>query len=228
MIKKGKLLGIGLLLNLISLSVYSQAEDELGTWFVYNEYFNINPKVQVFFESQYRSYEVFKNPETFFVRPYFNYNVTKQLQTGIGIEYHRAWTFDEDPDQKVATNEIRYTLQAIMSQNVDRVVFQHRYRYEFRDVDKDFLQRMRYRFQVTVPLNNKKLQEGTVFINASNEFMIDTYPQLKLSQNRAYGALGYQFTNHLNIQVGYLAVSRTEATSSRIVFFLAHKFYFYE
>lgn len=216
-----------IIFSIISTGGFSQSEDELGSWFIYNEFFNITPKIEVFFESQLRTYEIFSNPETFFLRPYFNYNVTKQLQTGIGIEYHKTWTYDQNADNKVSANEIRYTLQAMLFQKVDRVAIQHRYRYEFRDVDQDFLQRMRYRLQLTIPINNNAIKQGTVFFNLFNEFLIDTKPELMLSQDRVYGAFGYQFTEYLNFQVGYMAVFRSTTTHSRLQFFLTHKFFFY-
>ena len=226
--QKGKKWVIILTFSIISSDAFGQSESELGSWFIYNEFFNITPKIEVFFESQLRTYEIISNPEVFFIRPYFNYNLTKQFQTGIGIEYHKSWTYDQDADNRVTSNEIRYTLQAMLFQKVDRVSIQHRYRYEFRDVDEDFLPRMRYRIQVTVPLNDNILKQGTVFFNVFNEFLIDTQPQLMLSQDRVYGAFGYQFTDHLNFQLGYLAIFRSTTTHSRLQFFLTHKFFFYD
>jgi len=52
------------------------------------------------------------------------------------------------------------------------------------------------------------MEKGTVFINVSNEFLVDTEPKLQLSQNRFYIAGGCQITNGLNFQLGYLTISR--------------------
>lgn len=210
-----------------SVDGLAQSEDKLGSWFIYNDFFNINPKVELFFETQLRNWETFSNPENFFLRPYFNYNVTKSFQPGLGLEYHRTWTYSENPDEKVISNEFRITLQVMLFHKIDRVSLQHRYRYEFRNVDSDQLQRTRYRIQATVPLNKKIMEKGTIFFNSFNEFLVDTEPKLSLSQNRFYLAGGYQFSKSLNFQFGYLFISRTSNTHHRLQFFLTLKLYFY-
>ena len=206
----------------------AQGDDELGSWFIYNGFFNINPKVELFFETQLRNWETFSNPETFFLRPYFNYNVTKNFQPGIGLEYHKSWTYAEDPDEKESADEFRLTLQTMLFHKIDRVALQHRYRYEFRNVDGNHRQRTRYRIQATIPINNRTLKKGTFFMNTFNEFMVDTKPDLQLSQNRFYVAGGYQFSKSLNFQFGYLLISRSSANYNRLQFFLTHKLYFYD
>jgi len=207
---------------------FGQSEDKLGSWYIYNGFFNVSPKVELFFETQLRNYEVFSNPETFFLRPYFNYYLTNTFQMGLGLEYHKSWIYAEDPDEKTSSNEFRITLQGMLFQKIDRVNLQHRYRYEFRNVDENDLQRMRYRIQATIPLNTKVIAKGTVFANVFNEIMVDTEPKLQVSQNRVYFAGGYQFSKSLNFQLGYLFVSRTSNTHHRLQFFLTHKLYFYE
>lgn len=108
---------------------------------------------------------MFSNPETYFFRPYFNYNITKQVQTGLGLEYHKNWTYDAFPENKVSSEEFRITLQTMLFQKVGRVALQHRYRYEFRHVDSDKPQRMRYRIQATIPITSNSMEAGTVFTN---------------------------------------------------------------
>jgi len=217
-----------LLFLLISAPGYGQSEDKLGSWYIYNGFFNINPKVEIFFETQLRNYEVFSNPEVFFLRPYFNYNITKQVQTGLGLEYHKSWTYDEVPENKVSTEEFRVTLQTMLFQKEGRVALQHRYRYEFRDVGSEKLQRMRYRIQATIPLTGKAIEPGSIFINMLNEIMVDTKPGFNFSQDRVYLAGGYQFNRSLNLQVGYLAILKPDVVHHRLQFFITHKLYFYE
>jgi hypothetical protein len=213
---------------LISVRGYSQSEDKPGSWYIYNGFFNVSPKVELFFETQLRTYEVFSNPETFFIRPYFDYNITKQVQMGLGLEYHKNWTYDAVPENKVSSEEFRVTLQTMLFQKVGRVALQHRYRYEFRNVEADKLQRMRYRIQATIPLNSKSMEAGTIFLNTFNEIMIDTNPAFNFSQDRIYLAGGYQFNQALNLQVGYLAILRQGTVHNRLQFFITHKLFFYE
>lgn len=217
-----------MLLLLISAKGFGQSEDKLGSWYIYNGFFNISPKIELFFESQLRTYEVFSNPETFFLRPYFNYNITKHVQTGLGLEYHKNWTYDAIKENKVSSEEFRVTLQTMLFQKEGRVALQHRYRYEFRHVEGDKLQRMRYRIQATIPLTSNSLDPGTIFLNTFNEIMIDTKPGFNFSQDRIYLAGGYQFNKALNLQVGYLAILKPNVVHHRLQFFITHKLYFYE
>ena len=210
-------------------SVYGQSsDDKLGSWYIYNGFFNITPTFELFIESQLRNWETFSNPESFFFRPYFNFNLNENIQTGLGIEYHKNWTFDENQDNRVITEEFRTTMQVMLFHKISRVALQHRYRYEFRWLDGDHLQRTRYRFQATVPLNSSTMEKGVIFFNTNVEFMVDTKPTIGLSQLRNYFAGGYQFTDNLNLQLGYLVISRTATIHHRLQFFLTHKLFFYE
>ena len=205
-----------------------QSEDKLGSWYIYNGFFNFTPKYQLFFETQLRTYEVISDPETFFLRPYFNYNFNRNFQLGLGLEYHANWTYEELAEDRVKTEEFRTTLQSMIFHSIDRVNMQHRYRYEFRNVDGSNRQRTRYRVQATTPINKKKMDPGAWFFNVFNEFLIDTNPELAMSQNRFYFAGGYQFNKSLNFQLGYLIISRPTTTHHRLQFFLTHKLFFYE
>lgn len=203
------------------------AENNLGSWYIYNGFYNFSPKFELFFDTQYRSFEPINNAQRFLVRPFFNYNFTSNAQAGLGLEYHKFWTYDELPDNKLSAEEFRITLQGILSQKVSRIGFQHRYRYEFQNIGDIKLQRMRYRLQATVPLNNPSLEKGTFFLNSYFEIFISTSTQFSFNQNWVYGAVGYQLTDQINLQLGYLAVLQQVRTLSRLQFFFTHKLFFY-
>jgi hypothetical protein len=225
--RTSKLCFILLLITIPKLS-FSQSEDKLGSWYIYNGFFKFNPKYELFFDAQLRTYEVLSNPETFFVRPYFSYNLNENIQPSLGLEYHKAWTYDDVPENKTYVEEFRVSLQMMIFQTVGRINFQHRYRYEFRDISGDKKQRMRYRIQATVPLNSKTIEKGTYLLNFFNEILVDTKPTFEFSQNWVYAAAGYQFNRNLNLQVGYLAIFRTGTLENRLQFFLTQKFWFYK
>ena len=191
-------------------------EDKLGAWYIYNGFFKFSPKVEFFFETQLRNYEVFSNPEAYFFRPYFTYNITSQFQLGVSTEYHKHFTFAENPEDAISREEFRVDLMAILSQPIGRVSVQHRYRYEFRNINSYGGNRMRYRLQVTIPLNKENFEKGTVFINTNNEIFIDNQPEWLFDQNRLYAALGYYFTNGMNLQLGYLLVSKPDGNYNNL------------
>ena len=106
---------------------------------------------------------------------------------------------------------------------------QHRYRYEFRFWDERGKQRTRYRVQLGIPITKPVVEKGVLFATIGNEIMVNTQPELNLSQNRSFAMLGYQFTAGLNFQLGYMYIARPyDQGWHRLQIFLTHKLYFYD
>jgi len=198
-------------------------EDDLGAWYIYNGFFKFTPKVEFFFETQLRNNQIFENPEAYFFRPYITYNVIKELQFGVSAEYHKHFTYTDDYADQSSREEFRIDLMAILSQKIGRVNIQHRYRYEFRNINSYGGNRMRYRLQVTIPLNSENFDKGTIFINTNNEFFINNQPEWSFDQNRLYFAMGYHFTKSLNLQLGYMLVSKEVGNFNRLQIFFTQK-----
>ena len=206
-------------------SVSGQEAGKLGSWYVYNGFINFSPKLELFLESQLRTWEPITNIQTLFFRPYISYNFTPDFQVGVGQEYHMNWTYAENKDDKVKTEEYRITLQVMLFQKVDRVSIQHRFRYEFRFLDEAGNQRTRYRIQLGIPITDKNMGKGVVFATVGNEIMVDTQKELALSQMRSYAMLGYQFSKTTHFQFGYMYISRPSADGlHRLQFFLTQRF----
>ncbi len=219
---------IALLLCCITKGV-SQEGEKLGSWYVYNGFFKFSPKFELFAETQIRTWEPVNNIQNFFIRPFFNYNVTNNFQVGISQEYHVSWSFTEMADDRIKTQEYRTTLQGILYQKVGRVSLQHRYRYEFRFLDESGKQRTRYRLQLGIPLSSNVVAKGSWFATLGNEIMLNTQPKFDLSQNRTYGMLGYQFSKNTNLQFGYMHIYRPEEENlHRLQFFITQKLKFYD
>lgn len=218
-----------LLFSTISSNLFAQMEEKLGSWYIYNGFLNFTPKVELFFETQLRTYEPVSNSQIFFIRPYLSYNFTPNFQLGLGQEYHVSWTYNENSENKVKSNEYRTTLQGMLFQKVDRVTIQHRYRYEFRFLDQKGNQRTRYRIQLNIPVTNEKVEKGVLFTTIGGELLVDTQKELKLSQTRLYAMVGYQFTNSLNFQFGYMNISfPSQPSSKRMQFLLTQKLFLYD
>jgi hypothetical protein len=211
------------------MSGLAQEGEKLGSWFTYNGFYNINPRLELFFETQVRTYEAFGNRQTFLIRPYVSYNINQSVQFGLGLEYHGNSSYAVIPDDKISTEEFRTTLQAMVFQKINRISLQHRYRYEFRFLDLQGKQRVRYRLQLSIPLTSPTIEQGVVFLTGGNDFLIDTKPSLVFNQNRLYLMIGYQFTPAFNFQFGYMYIAIPAADNlHRLQFFLTHKLYFFE
>ena len=202
----------------------SQEGDKLGSWYVYNGFFKFSPKFELFAESQVRTWEPINNIQTFFIRAFASYDLNPSFQLGIGQEYHNSWTYSENAEDKVKTNEYRSTLQAVLFQKVGRVTVQHRYRYEFRFLDESGKQRTRYRLQLGIPISNDTMDKGVWFATAGNEFLINTMPDVDLAQYRLYGMFGYQFSHSTHVQFGYMHIAQSNRDNlHRLQFFLTQK-----
>jgi hypothetical protein len=98
--------------------------------------------------------------------------------------------------------------QVILKQPIGNFQVQHRYRLEQRWIDTLFRQRMRYRAQCIIPLQNTYLKEGKgLFMNVNDEIFLGFGKGIGkniLDQNRFIAAVGYQFSPNLNVQMGYL------------------------
>jgi len=207
---------------------YGQAEDKLGAWYIYNGSYYVDPKVELFFETQLRFYKPLSNVEEFFLRPMANYHFSPLVFAGLGYSYGNTWTYAEDNEDKERKTENRLILQAGLNHKISRTKIQHRYRFEQRWFESGNRHRFRYRLQVTVPINGKIIEKGTFFVNVYDEIFINSKPELTFDQNRLYMAGGYQFSKTLNLQIGYLFQSRSTANFNRLQFFLTQRLDFYK
>jgi hypothetical protein len=71
----------------------------------------------------------------------------------------------------------------------------------------NFLNRVRYRMMVNVPLSRKEMANNTLFLNVNDELFLGFGKGIAkniLDQNRFIAALGWRFNPNFNIQLGYL------------------------
>ena len=114
-------------------------------------------------------------------------------------------------------NEHRGWQQVMLTHTVNRVRFQHRYRLEKRWLERYnstllaneiiYVNRFRYRIQLTIPLNKPDMMPGTFFAVVNDEVWVNFGKQIRFNvfdQNRAYAGFGYQLNNACNVQLGYL------------------------
>lgn len=141
-----------------------------------------------------------------------NYHVAPALQLTAG--YARASSyFHNDYASASPLPEHRLYQQVLLRDDSGRVHTQHRYRLEQRwvrrpgDAQATYLNRMRYQLRLVVPLGNKgKLEPGTPYLAGADEIFLGfgaSAGRNFLEQNRAYLALGYQFTKTVAMEAGY-------------------------
>jgi len=116
---------------------------------------------------------------------------------------HRIW------QQINTTNQIgrftfghRFRLEQRWSQHISAPSHGETMKHGF-----DYSNRFRFMINVIVPLNKPKIESGVLFFRFYDEAFINFGKQVKLNifdQNRLFGALGFQFSNQGNLQLGYM------------------------
>ncbi|GAB3997422.1 hypothetical protein GCM10028807_42600 [Spirosoma daeguense] len=102
--------------------------------------------------------------------------------------------------------EKRLWQQLTINQYLSRLKFEHRYRIEqrwftFRDGADQFRNRIRYRLNMFIPINNRTITDKTFFLSAYDEIFLNPIGPV-FERNRLYAGVGYQFDKHLILQLG--------------------------
>jgi hypothetical protein len=162
----------------------------------------------------------------FLVRAAPHYRISKNTYVGVGYMHSRVWPFEGGG----GTKENRIYEQFTGFHLWSRSLFEHRFRLEQRWIEEagatDYRNRFRYRLQMTTPLSRPTLQAHTHFLNFYDELMLNFGNDSGngFDQNRLYGAYGYKFTEHANLQLGLLWQKRPSEDFLRLQIFYTHNF----
>jgi hypothetical protein len=172
----------------------------------------------------------FRNPYQFAARPWVLYQPNKNIVFAISpITWFGTWSAPVNGITSFQP-ELRSSFQVTLNNNIGRVSFNNRYRYEMRyfgtkEVVDDFSNpfgasssysfpksnrqgRVRYMLRITVPINNEVIEKGTYYGIFSSEILLRTGKNVSNSnlvdQYRIYGGLGYKFSENMRVELGYL------------------------
>jgi len=211
-------------LMLFSLPTFSQnlINNEIGGWLMFFNRTRFHEKWSMHNEIQDRFYNVAGRGEQLLIRSGFNYHYSDQLWLTAGYGYIENYPTTDAGGSKVV--EHRIWQQGMYFHAWGRMALEHRGRVEQRFIGDRYRNRVRYRLLATLPLNNYRMQEKTVFLAAYNEvfFHVEDQPY---DRNRLYGALGYQFTTSTNLQAGYMAQNFTGVTKGYFQLMLISNLY---
>lgn len=156
----------------------SSAAAQTGSWNILNAKLDLSDRWNLFGEAQLRSLRFFDDFHYYELKAGASFSIHKNfsLTTGFGIfdTYSPGGNF-KSPQ---VNDEFRTWLQLNMSQYEKRLKFEHRYRAEQRWTSDGFRNRFRYRFSSVYPLNSKKIEPGTFYLNISDEIFSPTAPLL--------------------------------------------------
>lgn len=176
---------------------------EVGNWLMYFGQNRFSDELSLHTEVQYRNHTIAPvNIEQLLLRTGLNYHFAPNAFVTAGYGYITSYVY-ESPQSEPESREHRIWQQLITTQKLGRFKLEHRYRVEQRWVNGDFLNRLRYRLMVFVPLNTRTIEPGTVFLGVYDEIFANTEPEI-FDRNRLYGAIGYQISPTNQVQLGLL------------------------
>lgn len=188
-------------------------------WFALNSNIKLHKKFGFAFDGQLRFVQGFESAQHYLRNGLEIYVAPKLSIVPIGYMYVWNFQYGKQPSAFI-NNEQRIWQQILYRHNYKKLFFAHRFRFEERFVQKHhtepngtsvndgydtYLNRIRYRLQVQIPLNKEKIEPGAWFFTAFDELFYSwgksiTYD--KPDQNRIYTAIGYQFNKKFSVQGG--------------------------
>lgn len=206
----------------VSFFSFSQKEivSQNGAWLMYFGNHRLSEKWGIHTEYQFRRSDFLKNWQQSLTRIGVDYHLGGQNTVTAGYGWIVSFPYGEQPIA-VTTTEHRIWQQFATKSSAGRFNLDHRYRLEQRfienaflnDVEEKevdgfkFLQRTRYRFMISMPLNRKTMEDNTLFLALYDEMFIGfgkgTGKNI-LEQNRLFGSIGWRFNTQSNVQLGYM------------------------
>lgn len=158
-------------------------------------------------------------------RPGYIYFLTDQVRLSAGYAYATTYSATEDtPDipEHRPWQQIQWYDKRKHFTMMQYVRLEERFRRSVEGTELldeyDFNYRIRYLISFTIPLKGKSVEPKTPFIFVNDEVMINFGEEIVYNyfdQNRFFVGVGYQFTKHLNAQIGYLNVFQQRATGNQ-------------
>ncbi len=197
------------------------AQEHISSFNSVSVTYNFHPKFYLFAEGQLRGIEDFSYPDYYEIKGGLGYKLTPNHKPFIGIGRYATYA-----DRQLDKEEFRVWLQDVVDFKAGRVKFENRVRAEkswFYEPQTDEVSdriRLRYRLNLTVPLNSAKVEKGTIFANAYEEVFFVTTQEPLFARNRVYGGFGYQIDDHFGIASGYLWQREFALSGNKNVHFL--------
>lgn len=207
-----------------------QGGAERSAWYMYFGDHPLTPSWGIHLEAQYRREDLGQRWEQLLVRPGVTYSFGHGLSTLVAYTYLRDYPFESgsldatdptttgpQPEHRIL-EELKYKHTLIRARSEEKTVtLSHRIRAEQRfegtstegpaDTRWDFAERARYRLTADIPFRWSTAGARPDYASVYNEIFVSFGPHggtRALDQDRTYGALGWDLTKNLQVEVGYL------------------------
>ncbi|QHV96788.1 DUF2490 domain-containing protein [Spirosoma endbachense] len=175
-----------------------------------------------FAEVQARSNGVMRQFFYYELKGGVSYDIDRNFTLTVAGGHYATYDYQALADGPL-NSEKRLWEQLIINQYLSRVKFEHRYRIEqrwftYRDGSHPFRNRIRYRLNTFIPLNNRTITDKTAFLSVYDEVFLNPVGPT-FERNRFYAGAGYQLDKNWIIQIGWVnQTNYSPATFERGVF----------
>lgn len=174
-----------------------------GTWNIVYLKVNTSKKWSFFGEAQLRSLKAYTHFHYYEFKTGVSFSLKKNLSLTSGLGNYNTYAEGGNFKRPMVNKEFRTWLQLSTKQNYGRLTIENRYRAEQRWTSQGYRNRLRYRVNAMVPLNNQTIKKGTIYSMLWDEiFFTDRVPYFE--RNRWFVGIGYEINQSIAIQTGYL------------------------
>lgn len=190
--------------SLFMLNLSAQKES-ISSYNVITVNYKHNKKIFAYAEGQLRGISDYSYPDYYEIKVGVGYNLTENHKPLIGIGRYVNYK-----NHSLEKEEFRVWLQDIYHIKVGKFKFENRFRAEkswfynsLKDEHSDRI-RLRYRLNISMPLNADKVAPGTLSVMAYDETFFVVTDDPLFARNRVFGGFSYQIDNNFAITSGYL------------------------
>ena len=212
---------IFLLLMLCSGLKISAQKENISSYNVINVNYKWSSKFFVYAEGQVRGTADFTYPDYYELKGGLGYELNDQHKPLIGIGRYVNYK-----NHSLDKEEFRLWLQDSYELQVGKFEFENRVRAEkswfyapLTGEHSDRI-RLRYRLNISVPLNSEKIKPGTISANVYDEVFFVTTEKPLFARNRVYGGFSYQIDRNFGLASGYLWQREFALTGNKNLHFL--------
>jgi hypothetical protein len=194
-------LNLGLFL-VLSCSLSAQTSG-LGSWNILNIQYSHNKKWSGFFEGQLRSLNFYNDFHYYEYKGGINYKAFSNVKLTISAGSYQ--TYREGGSFLLPKNndEFRLWPQVVLTQSIQSLKIEQRYRMEMRFTSNGYRNRFRYRLGLSYPFGKEINGYKPCQISFNNElFFTDNEPYFE--RNRLLFAFNFKPSKNSAIQIGYL------------------------
>jgi len=184
-------------------------------WLGYFDQTRLTNKSGVWIDLHLRLNEFGSEKHTALARIAYMYYLTDHTKLSAGYAHQTLYGHDGNPNvpEHRGWQQIQWTEKKRGFNMMQWVRLEERFREKVSEGeltgDYAFNYRIRYNMAFTIPLTGKEVAPKTPFLFVNNEVFINFGKEIVnnyFDQNRAFIGGGYQFTKHLNAQLGYMYI----------------------